>query len=86
MTDSSHPGVGERGVAVLCVELQSDESHLRGDPGHHGLHRLILGDAHVLERSRQENHPVCDREGESVIFFCQSHHIYCCRLITVCCL
>lgn len=55
-----HPGVGERGVAVLRVELQSDESDLYGDPGHHSLHRLILGDAHVLEGSWQENHPVCD--------------------------
>lgn len=60
----SHPGVGERGVEVLRVELQSDESDLRGDPGHHGLHRLILGDAHVLECSWQKNHPVCDREGK----------------------
>lgn len=44
------------------MELQSDERDLRGDPGHHGLHRLVLRDAHVLERSRQENHPVCDGE------------------------
>ena len=54
----SHPGVGQRGVAVLCVELQGDEGDLRRDPGHHGLHRLILRDAHVLERAWQENHPV----------------------------
>ena len=60
----SHLGVGERGVAMLRVELQGDEGDLRGDPGHHHLHRLVLGDAHVLERSRQENHPVCDREGK----------------------
>lgn len=57
-----HPGVGERGVVVLRVELQSDESDLHGDPGHHSLHRLIPGDAHVLEGSWQENHPVCDTE------------------------
>lgn len=48
---------------ALRVELQGDEGDLSGDPGHHGLHRLVLGDAHVLERSWQENHPVCDREG-----------------------
>lgn len=59
-----HPEVGERGIAVLRVELQSDESDVAGDPGHHGLHRLILGDAHILEHPRQENDPVCYREGE----------------------
>lgn len=48
----SHLGVGQRGVAMLRVELQGDESDLCGDPGHHRLHRLILGDAHVLECSR----------------------------------
>lgn len=63
----AHPGVGERGVAVLRVELQGDVSDVRGDPGHHGLHRLVPGDAHVLERSRQKNYPVCNREGQSLI-------------------
>lgn len=71
----SHPGVGERGVVVLRVELQSDESVLCGDPGHHGLHRLVPGDAHILERSRQENHPVCDIEGKVQL---QCHHIIKC--------
>lgn len=60
----SHPGVGERGIAILCVELQSDESDLRGNAEHLDLHRLILRDAHVLESSRQENHTICNRERE----------------------
>lgn len=59
-----HPEVGERGVEVLRVELQSDESDVTGDSGHHDLHRLILGDAHILEHPRQENDPVCYREGQ----------------------
>lgn len=53
-----HPAVGECGVAALRVELQRDEGHLRENPGHHGLNRLILRDAHVLERPRQESHPI----------------------------
>lgn len=58
-----HPGVGECGVAVLRVELQGDEGDISGDPGHHDLHRLVLGHAHVLEHPRQESHLVCDRGG-----------------------
>lgn len=61
-----HPGVGERGVAVLRVELQGDVGHVCRDPGHHGLHRLVPGDADVLERPRQEDHPVCNREGKGI--------------------
>lgn len=60
----SHPGVGERGVVLLCVELQRDESDVGRDPGHHRLHGLVSAHAHVLERARQEHHPVCNREGK----------------------
>lgn len=49
---------------MLRVELQSDEGNLRGDAGHLHLYRLILRDAHVLEHSRQENHPIFDRGGK----------------------
>lgn len=67
---AAHPGVGQRGVAVLRVELQRDEGHVRGDPGHHGLHRLVLRHAHVLEGPRQEDHPVCGTEKrESCLFY-----------------
>lgn len=76
-----HPSVGERGVAVLRVELQSDEGHLGGDPGHHDLHRLVLRDAHVLEGSRQEDHTVCSREGGPV-----SHMMWFHLMTAVCCL
>lgn len=54
----SHPCVGQCCVAVLRVELQSDESDLCRDRGHHGLHSLILRDAYVLKPPWQESHPV----------------------------
>lgn len=47
----THSGVGERGVAVLSVKLQRDEGHLWRDTGHYGLHRLVLGQTHILESS-----------------------------------
>lgn len=64
----SHLGIRECGVAVLRVKLQRDEGDFRDDPGHHGLHSLVLGDAHVLKSSRQENNPVCGR-GKNLIYF-----------------
>lgn len=60
--DVTHPVVGERGVVVLRVELQGDEGDVAGDAGGHGLHRLVLGDPHVLEDARQQNQLVCQRE------------------------
>lgn len=47
---------------VLRVELQGDEGDVAGDSGGHGLHRLVLGDPHVLEDARQQNQLVCQRE------------------------
>lgn len=48
---------------VLRVELQRDKGDVAGDAGGHSLHRLVLGDPHVLEDARQENQLVCRREG-----------------------
>lgn len=59
----THPVVGQRGVVVLRVELQGDKGHVSGDAGGHGLHRLVLGDIHILEDARQEQQLVCQGEG-----------------------
>lgn len=61
MVSVSHPGVGERGVVLLCVELQRDESGLWRDLGHKDLNALIPAHVHVLERPWQEHHAVCKR-------------------------
>lgn len=49
---------------VLRMKLQGDESDLWGDPGDHGLHRLVLGDIHILKCSRQKNHTICNGESQ----------------------
>lgn len=50
---------------VLRVDLQGDKGDVAGDAGGHRLHRLVLGDPHVLEDAGQENQLVCQREEES---------------------
>ena len=52
----SYPGVGQRSIAVLCVELEGDKGHVKGDSGDHSLHCLVLIHIHVLKGVEQENH------------------------------
>lgn len=54
----TYPGVGQRGIVVLCVELKRDEGDVRGDPGDHCLNRPILGDTHILEGSKGKHHAI----------------------------
>lgn len=47
---------------ILRMELQDDKGDVAGDTRGHCLQRLILGEIHFLEDTRQENQLVCQTE------------------------
>lgn len=64
---NSHPVVRQGDVVSLCVKLKSHERDVWRNPGHHHLHRLILGYTDVLKGPGQKDHPVCRREETAVV-------------------